>query len=190
MDASKNKERGLLIIVVFIGLFIITKTVRFSLSDGEIALTITKQNGGIQTIDTRRNPANTHKMYVKKLEFPQGRMLKHAQYGKIGFSNNFFIDAEVLMHVKKASDVNFYVRSDDGFRLKIDNKIACQHPGDRPMRTTTCKMHLSPGIHPLSLSYFQGGGPMGLETKYQRAGGKSYVIGEDSDEIVFKAVRQ
>lgn len=188
-EASKRREWWLLGIVIAIGLFILSKSFDFRLSDGEIALTITKQHGGISTIDTRRNESGRQEMWIQTLAFPEGRILTHPQYGSLGFSTNFFLDAKVRMQVKKPVDVTFLVRSDDGFRLKVDNAVICEHPKDRPMKTTTCRIHLEPGIHPLDLSYFQGGGPMGLEAKYMPKGEKPRFIGDDSDVIVFKAIK-
>ncbi len=187
LSTEKKREWAFVLLVGMVGLFLLTKTVRFSLDEGPIRLTIIQNKGALNSIDTPRDVLSKKMFMLRELDFPQTRMLQNTQYGKLGYTQNFFLDAEVDMQVKRAGDYRFTVRSDDGFRLLIDAKNICQHPGDRPMLSTECSVTLAAGDHRLSLSYFQGGGPMGLQVSYQMAGeNTSRFVGVDSDNLVFK----
>lgn len=187
MTSEKKREWTFMALVILVGVFVLVKTVRLSLEDGDIAMTITQNKEGIQTIDTRRDASVTQTMQLQRIDFPQTRLLENDQYGKLGFSSNFFLDFDVAMQVAKAGTYYFMVSSDDGFRLKIDGKSVCEHPGDRPMQETGCRVVLEQGRHLFALNYFQGGGPMGLQVTYREAGGgKARYVGEDSDAITFE----
>lgn len=190
MNTETRKEQLFLLFVIGVGLLLLFKTVRFSFDEGEIALKITLQNGAVQNIDTPRTPKETRDMYVREIDFAEGRILENDQYGKIGYSTNFFLDASVGMNVLTEGTYRFAVRSDDGFRLLIDGRKVCEHPGDRPYRTTSCQWQLEKGTHLFVLHYFQGGGPMGLRVSYGLEGKKPrYFIGEDSDLMTFEKIQ-
>ena len=181
-----SKEHLLLYIVLLIGISILFKTVHFPRS-GVIALDIIEQKGVISQLDTPRQAASTHKVEVDTVDFEEGMILEHKNLGRLGYQNNFFIDAVTQMNVNKAGEYLFFVSSDDGFRLKIDNKTVCEFPKDRPFGTTTCKTSLSKGAHRLKLSYFQAGGPMGLKAMYQYAKEyKKYFVGQNSGAARFE----
>lgn len=188
---ERRSEWAFVILVVLIGVAILAKTVRFSWHDGNVQVTIVKQKGGISHLDALRKVVSTKTMPMKQIDFAQGRMLQNAQYGKLGYTTNFFLDIKTAMHVKKPGIYRFDVTSDDGFRLRIDGKTVCEHQGDRPYATTRCTTSLSKGGHRYELSYFQGGGPMGLKATYGETSGKRrYVVGEDSSMITFEKIKQ
>ncbi|RLA72629.1 MAG: hypothetical protein DRG24_02385 [Epsilonproteobacteria bacterium] len=184
---EQKKEWVFLGIVIMIGVFILTKTIRFQGGDGNIKVIVTQQKGSISNIDTPRKVASKKTFHVTTVNFPQTRMLKHKDLGETGYSSNFFIDASVKMEVKSEGAYEFIVSSDDGFRLKIDNKVMCEHPGNRPMAANSCQVHLSKKSHLFELSYWQGGGPLGLIVKYKKMDTSQLrYVGEDSKEITFK----
>lgn len=190
MNTETKKEWAFVLLVIGVGVLLLFKTVRFSFDEGEIALTITSQNGAILNIDTPRKPKATHSMQLRRIDFAEGRMLENDQYGKMGYATNFFLDASVTMNVLKAGTYRFTVRSDDGFRLLIDAQTVCEHPGDRPFRVSSCQEYLTKGKHGFVLHYFQGGGPMGLQVRYGPEGKTPrYFIGEDSDLMTFEKRR-
>jgi len=184
---AEKKEWVFLGIVMFIGLLILMKTVRFENRSDHIKLTVTQQKGAISTLDTLRKVSSKKIFHVSSINFPQKRMLEHKDLGKMGYSSNFFIDATTKMSVVSKGKYRFTVRSDDGFRLKIDDKVLCEYPGHRPMTTNTCTIHLSQKDHIFQLSYWQGGGPLGLSVKYHKIGtSKHHFVGDDSKNITFK----
>lgn len=191
MTVEKKREWVLMALVAIIGVFLLGKTVRFSLDSGEVALTLKQNDGGLVTLESPKKINLTQELFVRKLDFPEGRMLENAQYGKLGFSQNFFIDAVTIMRVKTAGEYQFDVRTDDGFRLQIDGAAVCAHIGNRPMQTTHCTHRLSAGEHRFSLEYFQGGGPLGLQVHYRRSGdAKAHFIGENTKDITFERAEQ
>ncbi len=184
---ERKKEWIFLGIVIMVGVFILTKTIRFQGGEGNIKVIVSQQKGSISHIDTPRNISSKKIFHVSTIDFPETSMLKHKDLGETGYSSNFFIDAFSVMEVKSEGAYLFMVGSDDGFRLKIDNKVMCEHPGNRPMGTNRCKVHLSKKDHTFELAYWQGGGPLGLSVKYGKLGASQlYYVGEDSDEIIFK----
>ncbi len=190
MSIQRKREWAFFLLVVAIGVFVLYKGIRISWNSGQIDATIVQQRGGIATVDTPRKPLNTMHIKLERLAFDRGRMLKNAQYGKLGFTTNIFVDATTKMRVDKAGEYRFIVYSDDGFRLAIDGKTRCEHPGDRPYRATTCRVNLDEGTHTFTLHYFQGGGPMGLKVYYLSPGAsKRRVVGEDSASITFERPR-
>lgn len=191
MNRERRAEWIFVVLVVLLGVAILAKTVRFSWHDGNLLVTIVKQKGGIGHLDTPRKVADSKTMPMQRIDFAQGRMLENSQYGKLGYTTNFFLDIRTEMLVKKPALYRFEVSSDDGFRLKIDGKTVCEHPGDRPFGASRCSLALSKGRHRFELSYFQGGGPMGLRATYGEASSKRrYIVGEDSDMISFEKSRK
>ncbi len=180
-----TKSHIFLYIVASVAIFVLYKTVSFPYN-GIIKVNISKQKGSIATLDTPRKIANSQQISVDRLFFPQSRMLSHKRLGNLGFSQNFFIDAVVDMDVLEAGEYQLSVFSDDGFRIKVDEKTVCEHPQNRPYQKTQCTLHLTKAKHHFELSYFQGGGPLGLHVRYGRKGEKLYDIGKDSKYVLFK----
>jgi len=184
---EQKQVLAFVLLVSALTVFILAKSIRFSWDEGAIAVTITGQNGKIETLDTPRKPSRTIEILTKHLAFAQGSLLENRQYGSLGFTDNFFIDADTRMHVKKLGRYRFSVWSDDGFRLEIDGRTLCEHPLDRPYAKTECTIRLLPGEHRLALSYFQGGGPMGLKVEYGPAAERRrYLLGENTSLITFE----
>jgi len=190
MTIERKREWGFVALGIAITLFILSKTLHFSWDEGPILIKITPQDSGIATLDTPRKEGQSVQMRMQRVDFARGRMLENVQYGVLGYSTNFFIDAEVAMEVKHAGTYRFTVESDDGFRLKIDGRVVCEHPGDRPFQKSRCPLVLHKGTHHLELSYFQGGGPMGLKVTYGlMSASKRYALGQNSQEIIFERIK-
>lgn len=190
MGIEKRREWTFLLLVVLIGIGVLYKTVRLR-DEGAILMVIEKQNGPLSKLDTPRKPSGREEMYVQAIDFFHGRVLENAQYGKLGFTTNFFIDFMARIQVRKTGMYRFYVESDDGFRMKIDGNTVCEHPQNRPFETTECDVRLNSGRHVLALSYFQGGGPMGLKASYVfEKKGRRYLVGEDSAYITFEKIKK
>ncbi len=187
MKSERKAEWIFVTFVVVLGALILMKTVRLNWYDGNLQVTIVQQKGSLSYLDVPRNASDSRTMPMKRIDFYQGRMLENSQYGKLGYTSNFFLDIKTDMLVAKPALYRFDVSSDDGFRLKIDGKTICEHPGDRPFAATRCTTVLSKGKHRYELGYFQGGGPMGLKATYGEASSQHrFVVGEDSSTITFE----
>ena len=184
-----NKESILLGVVLFIGLLLVLKTVKFP-TYGTINIAIMQQKGAIKTVDTVQKLSSTKHISVDSLNFLESRILEHPSLGQLGYTSNIFLNATTQMNIEKSGEYTFLVTSDDGFRLKIDGNTICEHPGDRPMLTTVCKKVLDKKSHHFELLYFQGGGPMGLNVRYRFKGDiSSYLVGEQSKYMSFKETK-
>ena len=64
----------------------------------------------------------------------------------------------------------FYLGSDDGSVLYINNILAVDNNGNHGYIEKSGRIYLEKGIYPLSLSYFQLTGPTGLELRYDGPG--------------------
>ena len=180
-----KKETIFLYIVLFIGLLIGYKTIKLPYK-GVIDVEILQNTEGIADLDQKRKISGSHHITTDTIAFKRSRVLEHKRYGNLGYRSNFYIEFDVDMDVKRDGLYHFYIASDDGFRLFIDKKNVCEHPGDRPYTTTTCPIELTKGAHNLHLSYFQGGGPLGIAADYAYGGTKRYLVGKNSKFIEFK----
>jgi len=75
-----------------------------------------------------------------------------------GDGDDFAIHATGCFVVRKAGDVTFGVRSDDGSRLKINGGTVVLDDSLHGPKTTVGIINLAKGIHTLDLVYFERGG--------------------------------
>ena len=151
-----------------------------------IHVTLTKQNGSITELEQPRTPAYTQSFFVDTLHFPPGQTLTHPSLGDLGVTSDFFLDLSANFVVLIEGDYEFSVSSDDGYRLSIDGHSAMAFLSTRAFATDTAPVHLRPGTHTLTISYFQGFGPLGLSAQYRRLPEKLFrYVGQDSAGISF-----
>lgn len=152
-----------------------------------VNMTFIKQNGSLQSVTDQRNPDFQRKFPVSDINFPLDQELRHHDYGKFGFKNDFFMDLTTSMKVKKEGIYNFSVASDDGFQLYIDNELKGEFLSNRQFSTNTYRVMLSRGEHSYLLKYYQGFGQLGLVAFYSSIdGGKPRLIGKNTGYISFK----
>lgn len=184
-----SKSHIFLYSILLVWVLVLYKTISFP-SSGTIKIQITQQKGSIKTIDTIKTPhVFIHSYLVDRLDFPHAKILKHEKLGVLGFSSNFFINAQTEMNVLLKDRYQFIVTSDDGFRLTMDHKLICEHPKDRPYESTICDVDISKGKHRFNLDYFQGAGPLGLHVQYRQKRKALHDVGEDSDSIIFEEIQ-
>jgi len=76
-----------------------------------------------------------------------------------------------VIQIKIAGIYEFYIQSNDGTRLFIDNKVVINHDGPHGADIEkTGKIPLLKGNHHIRLHYFQAGGGMYLQVKYSGPG--------------------
>ncbi len=129
---------------------------------------------------------------VDSINFPQENELFHHKTGFLGLKKDFFMQLKSSFMIQKSYIFQFSIRSDDGFVLRIDNKIICKHLQPREMKKTLCaNIKLDQGEHKLVLDYFQGYGQMGLIASYNiQTDNLSYYIGNSSEEVYFLPVEE
>ncbi len=67
-----------------------------------------------------------------------------------------------FIRIQKAGEYAFYTASDDGSRLYIGSKLIVQNDGDHATVEKSGRMSLSPGDHPIKITYYNRGGPAEL----------------------------
>jgi len=186
MSISIKKEYMLLTLVMFSAIFVVFKTYKHT-PKLTIKAVVSSQNGALHSVYQERSVKESKIFYIDTLAFASGRVLSHSLYGKTSFSNNFFIDASSEFETTNKQKFYFDVYSDDGFVLKIDDKKVCEFVGDRAYKKSSCSVDLSKSKHNLNLSYFQGGGPLGLTLFYRAHQDKKWrTYGDDSDYLITK----
>ncbi len=82
-------------------------------------------------------------------------------------SQQYAIEYEGNLKVANDSEVKFWLASDDGSKLWIDNKLVIEHDGSHGPEEKTAAVDLKKGTYPLKLHYFQGTGGSALILHYQ-----------------------
>ncbi|MCC6510098.1 MAG: DUF1080 domain-containing protein, partial [Pirellulaceae bacterium] len=77
--------------------------------------------------------------------------------------NNFAMRFDAYLPIDQAGEYTFYLGSDDGSRLLIDDQEVVKFDGVHPFAMRTGKQQLSVGVHHLRVEYFEQGGEERLE---------------------------
>ena len=185
---NTKKEYIFLIVVLLSAVFVLFKTYNPT-PKLTIKAIVTSQNDALHSIYQQRSVRKSKTLYIDTLAFASGRTLSHSIYGQTAFKNNFFIDATASFTTTKKQRYYFDVFSDDGFLLKIDDKKVCEFEGDRAYKKSRCHADLYPGEHNLKLSYFQGGGPLGLTLFFSSHYDKKWrTFGKNSEYLTVKEI--
>ena len=86
------------------------------------------------------------------------------------------------LNITRAGEYTFYVNSDDGSRLVVDNKQVVDNDGRHAAREVSGAIQLSPGRHHLRVEYFQAKGSALLEVRYAGPGIPKQLI---PDNVLF-----
>lgn len=154
--------------------------------DPVVKLVISKNRVSISNIYQARDIELAREIMIDRLDLIVKNRFSHPKLGNIAnYSEDFFIDVNHPIQVKKADTYRFLMGSDDGFSLRIDGKLICEHLGDRPYTVQPCMVFLSEGEHQVAISYFQGFGNSGFTVEYARGNEKPNWFGDDSDSVKF-----
>jgi len=82
----------------------------------------------------------------------------------------FSIDFEGYIKIPKNGEYTFYLATNDGGRLYIDNIMLLNNDGLHPVVEINKTITLKAGFHPISVKYFQEGGRNGLKVSWQGPG--------------------
>ncbi|MEA3352686.1 MAG: hypothetical protein U9Q33_02570 [Campylobacterota bacterium] len=170
---------------ILIFLYIIYRTYVLTINDGVIEFTVYQNKKTVKNIDQQRLVSSTNKFYVNTINFTENKTsLEHKELGNIGYNSNFFIDFKTKMILKESKQVVFYIYSDDGFNLLIDQKKILSYKTHRAIDLDKVELDLLKGEHSFKIEYYQGGGHLGIKGFYEIEG-KKYIIGKDSEFVVF-----
>jgi hypothetical protein len=82
-------------------------------------------------------------------------------------TNNTVVRFKTNISIDKEDTYGFFTRSDDGSILKINNKMIVNNDGDHGVEEKSGKINLKPGVYPLEVVWFNGGGSGWLDVFYQ-----------------------
>jgi|GEM_PF-1156355 len=153
-------------LVILIAFYIIIKTVHWPI-EKSIDVLLLQQSKPIENLQTAHDTIFIADFAVDTIHFPEGEYFYHENFGYSEFKNDFFLKLQTQMETLKSGKYNFSIRSDDGFKLTIDNTVICAHPNGRPMEETLCSTTLNKGLHHFEIYYYQGFGYLGLEARYE-----------------------
>ncbi|MCK5879096.1 MAG: hypothetical protein KAH24_04920, partial [Holophagae bacterium] len=100
-----------------------------------------------------QNPVGT--IYTEELDIPK-RDFREGFPGITDRFEWFAIRYTGSFHVMEEGKYRFKLRSDDGSRLYIDNRLVVDNDGAHPARTKDGRIRLSEGNHNIRVEYFQG----------------------------------
>jgi len=95
----------------------------------------------------------------KVFNFDLNTLKNYADKFAVEFTSNIMIDSEDIY--------TFYLMSNDGSKLFIDDKLVINFDGMHGFSTKTGKIKLTKGIHKIRIEYFQAGGGLGLEVSFE-----------------------
>jgi hypothetical protein len=82
----------------------------------------------------------------------------------------FSFDFEGYINIPKKGEYTFYLSTNDGGRLYIDNIMLLNNDGLHPVVEIDKSIKLKAGLHPISVKYFQEGGRNGLKVSWRGPG--------------------
>ena len=83
------------------------------------------------------------------------------------FKNNWGARFSGLIDIPETGNWTFYLTTDDGSEMWIDGSSIIQNYGSHGMREISGFRNLSAGNHEFKIEFFQGGGPHGLNLKWE-----------------------
>jgi hypothetical protein len=81
--------------------------------------------------------------------------------------DNTVVRFKTNITIDKEDTYGFSTRSDDGSILKINDDMIVNNDGDHGVEEKAGKIHLKPGVYPLEVVWFNGGGGGWLDVFYQ-----------------------
>lgn len=100
--------------------------------------------------------------------------------GKLALENNFYVEFQGYLNIKKSDNYLFKLTSDDGSRLFIDEKLIVDNDGLHGYDPLEGEIALSAGKHPYKISFFQAGGGKAVSLHYLKHGGSKFELVDGS----------
>lgn len=191
MEREKMARNILLACALILGVFLALKMAPKIVFGKPVRVILTKNREAISTITNARNADFSLMFRVSSVNFPEGPELVHPDRGPLGFQNDFYLDLDTVMLVKKEGSYVISIASDDGFRLFLNNNLVGEYISNRPFTTNAYTVYMKEGTYPFRLEYYQGFGRLGLAAVYQYLGeNRTYLIGRNSPNIRFRYPEQ
>ena len=82
---------------------------------------------------------------------------------------NFALRMKSFISIENDGMYTFYLISNDGSKLYIDNKLLIDSDGEHGIKESNSSVYLKKGKHPVKVEYFQSGGTKALSVLYSSA---------------------
>jgi alpha-L-rhamnosidase len=82
---------------------------------------------------------------------------------------SFAMQFRSFLQIEKEGTYTFYINSNDGSRLFIDDKLLIDNGGEHGAREVSSTLELEAGMHSIRADYFQAGGGKVLSVSYESA---------------------
>ena len=89
---------------------------------------------------------------------------------------NFALQLKSFIQIEKPGKYTFYINSNDGSKLYIDDKMLIDNDGEHGVKEVSNTIELAKGLHLVRAEYFQTGG------------GKALTVSYNSDEISYQVI--
>lgn len=97
-----------------------------------------------------------------------------------GINNNFFARLTTQILITEADTYTFRTFNDDGVFLSVDNDLIISNSGYFAETAFEGIKYLEPGIYPLELYFYEGGGEASLELSYKNSTGIYQHVGNST----------
>jgi len=91
-------------------------------------------------------------------------------------SSTFGCTLEGYLQIDQPGNYSFYIRSDDGSKLYVDNKELVNNDGDHGVIEKNGSVDLAPGRHLIKVEYYNGSGGFWLDAFYKGPGIPKQII--------------
>ena len=98
------------------------------------------------------------------------------ELGSSKLSDHFYVRWTGMLRVPKDGKYKFYLESDDGSRLFIDNKQIIDNNGLHAMEEKDGEAELKAGDHPIKIEMFENEGEAGMKFSWEAAGGTKEIV--------------
>jgi hypothetical protein len=92
---------------------------------------------------------------------------------------NFAAEFFGYIKIEKGGKYNFFISSNDGSRLYIGDILVVDNDGVHGDFEKQGQINLKPGMHPIKIEYFDGGGIQALQMQYKGPGVSRQTIPAD-----------
>lgn len=141
------------------------KSTKIDFSKLKPGLTFNLYEGKFQRLPDFYELKPVHSGIIRNVIYPDGTP-----------SSNFGLTYDGFIKIEKEGLYEFYLTSDDGSKLNIDNEEIILNDGLHGMIEKSASIYLKKGFHKIEISFFQLGGGKGLELKIKTPDGeKEYV---------------
>ena len=130
----------------------------------------------ISIIDTAVNGLNYNYYEGDWTSIPNFESLTPVKSGKVykislldvkPREDQFGISLYGFINIEKESEYTFYLNSDDGSKLFLNNSLLIDNDGLHGSIDVSAKVILKTGKHPIKILYFEGGGDQSLKLEYE-----------------------